>query len=397
MKARFWQVLGVLLLAGLLVWAFLPQATEVELGAITQGRFERAVQEDGKTRLHERYVVSTPLTGRVGRITLRQGDSVARDAVLATVWPVAPTLLDERTRGEQRERIGTMEASVMRATAHVERARAALDQARADLKRSELLAQQGFVSPTQNEAGRITLRLREKELESARQEEHAAQHQLDQSRIAIRQFAPGTASGSQRFWQIRSPVSGKVLRINQQSEGVVQAGTPLMELGDPGRLELVVDILTEDAAQIRPGTPAILSNWGGPDILQAQVRLVEPSAFTKVSALGVEEQRVYAVLDITSPPDKWQALGDGFKVDVRLLVQVEENALKVPVSALFPVGARSALFVTENGRASQYQVEVLARNGVEAWIKTELKPGTPVILYPPTSLTEGARVKSASP
>lgn len=393
MKTKIWTGIGIAIALALLVWAFLPQSIEVELAGVTQGRFERSVQEDGKTRLRERYVVSTPLTGRVARIDLKQGDTIERDALLATLWPVTPNLLDERTRQEQSERIGAMEASVRRASANVERAKAALEQAIADLKRSETLAQQGFVSPTQNETGRLNVRLREKELESARQEEHASRHELDQSRIAIRQFAQGAEGGPQRSWAIKAPIAGKVLKVNQQSEGVVQAGTALIELGNPAQLEVVVDLLTEDAAQVRPGTPATLSNWGGPQTLQARVRLIEPAAFTKVSALGVEEQRVNVVLDITSPPEQWQALGDGFKVDVRILVQVVENALKIPVSALFPLGARSALFVVDGGRARQHEIEVLARNGREAWVKTKLKPGTEVILYPPAALQEGDRVR----
>lgn len=392
MRSKLWIGIVVAAALALLVWALLPRATEVELGTVTQGRFERGVQEDGKTRLRERYVVSTPLTGRVARITLHQGDAVERDGVLATLWPAMPNLLDERARQEQRERIGAMEASLARAGTGVERARAALEQAIADLKRSETLAQQGFISPTQNETGRLTVRLREKELESARQEEHAARHQLDQARIAIRQFIQGGADTGQRSWPIRSPIAGRVMKVHQQSEGMVPAGTPLLELGDPARLEVVVALLTEDAAQIRPGTPATLSNWGGADTLAATVRVLEPAAFTKVSALGVEEQRVHVVLDITAPPEKWQSLGDGYKVDVRLLVQTVEQALKVPVSALFPVGARAALFVLDGGRARQREVDVLARNGSEAWIKSELAPGTPVIIYPPNSLKEGERV-----
>ncbi|MBP6493771.1 MAG: efflux RND transporter periplasmic adaptor subunit [Rhodoferax sp.] len=390
-KKIAWMVGGLIVLA-LLVWAFMPRATEVEVASVTQGRFERSVQEDGKTRLRDRYVVSTPLAGRVARITLRQGDSVERDAMVATLWPLVPALLDERARDQQNAHVGTLEASVSRAKANVGRAMAALDQARAELKRNEALAKEGFVSPNQNETGRLTVRLREQELESARQEESGARHELDQSRIALRQYSSGSTGAQQRAWQIKAPVSGKILKIQQQSEGIVQAGTPLMELGDPSQLEVVVDVLTEDAAQIRPGTPVQLSNWGGPETLEGRVRLIEPAAFTKVSALGVEEQRVNAVIDITSAPDKRATLGDGFKVDVRVLVQVVESAVKVPVSALFPVGARSALFVVEGGRARQREIEVAARNGVEAWVKTGLAPGTPVIVYPPTALKDGARV-----
>lgn len=385
-------VVGLLLLA-LLGWAFMPAPAEVEVATVTQGRFERAVQEDGKTRLRERYVVSTPLTGRVARIALKQGDTVERDGVVATLWPVAPALLDERARAEQAARSGAMEASVARAQANVGRAAAALEQVRAELKRSETLAQKGFVSPNQNETGRINVRLREKELESARQEENAARHELEQSRIALKQFSQATPGGAQRTVEVRSPVSGKVLKMVQQSEGIVTAGTPLMELGDPSRLEVAVDILTEDAAQIKPGTAVQLSNWGGPEVLLGQVRLIEPAAFTKVSALGVEEQRVNAIIDITSPAEQWQTLGDGFKVDVRVLVQVVDKAVKVPVSALFPVGARAGLFVLDGGHARLREVEVAARNGVDAWVKTGLTPGTQVIVYPDTTLTDGDAVK----
>lgn len=390
-KKQLWIAMTALLSALLLVWAFWPQATEVEIGTLSRGPFERAVQEDGKTRLRERYVVSTPLTGRVQRIALKEGDTVARDAVLATLWPIMPGLLDERTRREQDERIGALEAAVRRAGTSAERARAALDQAVADLKRSETLAQQGFVSPTQNETGRLTVRLRQKELDSAQLDEHAAQHELEQARIAIRTFGQGGTG--LRSWAIKSPIAGKVLKINQQSEGLVQAGTPLLELGDPGDLEVVVDLLTEDAAQVRPGTPATLSNWGGPQALQARVRLVEPAAYTKVSALGVEEQRVNVVLDILAPREQWSTLGDGFKADVRIVVQTEKDALKVPVSALFPSGARAALYAVESGRARMHEVEVLARNGSEAWIRSELAPGTEVILFPPSSLKDGERVQ----
>lgn len=384
---------GAAVLAAM-VWAFMPAPAEVEVASVGQGRFERAVQDDGKTRLRERYLVSTPLTGRVARIELKQGDVVTRDAVLASVWPVAPALLDARARSEQQARIGAMEASVARARANVGRSLAALEQARAELKRSETLAQQGYVSPNQNETGRLNVRLREKELESARQEEDATRHELEQSRAALKQFSQTTSEGPQRAFSIKAPVSGKVLKILQQSEGIVSAGTPLMELGDPSQLEVVVDVLTEDAAQIKPGTPVRLMNWGGPEQLNGQVRLVEPAAFTKVSALGVEEQRVNTVIDITSPPESWRALGDGFKVDVRVLVQMVENAVMVPVSALFPVGARSALFIVDAGRVRQQEVEVAARNGVQAWIRTGLQPGTKVVVYPDSALRDGDRVRS---
>lgn len=381
-----------LLLLALLVWAFMPTPAKVEIATVTQGRFERTVQEDGKTRVRDRYLVSTPLTGRVARIQLKQGDTVERAATVATLWPVIPAMLDERSRAEQMARVGALQAAVARTQASVARAAAALEQAQTERQRSEKLAEQGFVSSTQNETGRLTVRLREKELESARQDETVANYEQEQARVALRQFAQTAQNGLQRTFEVKAPVSGKVLKVLQQSEGIVLAGTPLMELGDPTQLEVAVDILTEDAAQIQPSAVVQLSNWGGPEILTGLVRLIEPAAFTKVSALGVEEQRVNAIIDITSPPNKWSTLGDGFKVDVRVLVQVEENAVKVPVSALFPVGAHSALFVLTGGRARLKELDVTARNGTEAWIKSGLTPGTQVIVYPDNKLRNDDRV-----
>ncbi len=393
MKRKAWMAVAAVPAIALLAWAFMPAATEVELAAVTQGRFERAVQEDGKTRLRERYLVSTPLTGRITRLRLKQGDPVQLNDTVALLLPLNPTLLDERTRAELRARTGAVEASVARARANMERAQAALEQSRNELRRSEALTRQGFVSSNQNETGQLNVRLREKELESARQEEDAARHELQQSRIALQQFS-GKTGAPQRAYEIKAPVAGKVVKLLLQSEGMVAGGTALMELGDPSQLEVVVDILTEDAAQITPGTPVRLSNWGGTDVLEGRVRLIEPGAFTKVSALGVEEQRVNAIVDLSSPAPLWRSLGDGFKVDVRVLVQVVENAVMVPVSALFPLGARSGLFVLEQGRARMREIEVAARNGAQAWVRTGLSPGTQVIVYPDSKLKDGDAVRA---
>jgi HlyD family secretion protein len=382
------------LILALVVWAFMPAPKEVEISTVTQGRFERAVQEDGKTRVRDRYVLSTPLTGRLARIQLRQGDAVAVNDSVANLWPAAPALLDERTRAEQVAHTAAMQASVEKSQANAARASAALAQAREELKRSEALAQQGFVSPNQNETGRLNVQLREKEWISAQQEAAVARFTWEQSRIALRQFYDTPQNRGLRSFDIKAPVSAKVLKVLQQSESLVMAGTPVMELGDPTQLEVVVDILTEDATQIQPGTQVQLSNWGGPVVLLGQVRLIEPAAFTKVSALGVEEQRVNAVIDITSPAQQWPTLGDGFKVDVRVLVQVVENAVKVPVSAIFPMGARSGIFVLEEGRARLRDLEVKARNGVEAWVKTNLAVGTQIIVYPDSKLKDKDRVRA---
>jgi HlyD family secretion protein len=392
-KKLIFTALGLLAVA-LLIWALRPAPMDVETALVTRGRFERLVQEDGKTRLRNRYLVSTPLAGHVARITLKQGDAVRKDEVVATLWPVAPALLDERARAEQQARIGGMQAALARAQVNVDRASVALAQAQTELARNDALAKQGFVSANQNETARLAMRLRDRELASARQDELAARFELDQSRVALRQFARPGQGEQPRVYQVTAPVRGRVLKLIQPNEGLLPAGTALMELGTPGELEVEVDILTEDAAQIQPGTPVRMTNWGGSTDLAGRVRLVEPAAFTKVSALGVQEQRVNTIIDISSAPETWAALGDGFKVDVQVLVQVVEDAVLVPVSALFPMGSRSALFAVAQGRAKLQELEVAARNGSHAWVKTGLMPGTQVIVYPDTQLKDGDRVRS---
>lgn len=309
-----------LLVLGLLVWAFKPKPLSVEVASVTQGRFERAVQEYGKTRVRERYIISSPLTGRVDRVLLKQGDSVKQGDIVALLRPMVPAMLDERARDEQAAHVSAMAALLARTVANVGRATAAQQQAQIELTRSEALAQQGFVAPSQNETGRLNLRLRVQELESARQEENAARYELEMAKAARRQFAQTPPNGLQPSFAVKAPVNGNVLKVLQQSEASVLAGTALVELGDAAKLEVVVDILTEDATEVRSGAAVQLLNWGNAQVLTGQVRWVEPAAFTKVSALGVEEQRVNVIIDITAPPVQWRALGDGFKVDVRVLV-----------------------------------------------------------------------------
>lgn len=394
MKRNLWSIIALLVFAAVIGWAFYPKATEVDIARIRTGRFERSIEEDGKTRLRERFVVSAPVAGRLARVSLREGDVVSRGQVVATLWPAAPALLDQRRWLEQREQVAAAEANLKRAQAGKAKADVALAQADADLKRSESLAERGFISTTQVENARLAAQLRRRELDAAHQEENAATHQLAQQRVALRQ-ASGKEPLASRPWTVSSPVAGKVLKLRQQSEAVLAAGTPLVEVGDPSQLEVVVDLLTEDAAQVKPGALATLANWGGQAELQARVRRVEPSAFTKVSALGVEEQRVVVLLDIVTPPAQWPTLGDHFKVEVRIPVQSAEQATLVPVGCLFPRGSRSALFVVEGGRARQKEVELVARNGRDAWIRTDLPSGTAVIAYPAANLGDGDRVRAS--
>lgn len=397
MKKNIAIGIGLVIAVAVLVWAFMPKATEVELGRISVGRFERSVQDEGQLRVRARYQVSAPVTGTLQRINLKQGDLVTRGQVLAILTPITPALLDERTRQTQNERLGAMEANVSRTEANIARAQAALTQAQSELQRSEGLVQQGFMSPNQADTLRMNVQLRRQELASARQEDHAARHNLQEQRLGLQAVTNNASKASSGEWRVLSPVDGRVLKIHLDSEGVVSAGSVLIDVGDPTQLEVRTDLLSEDAAQVHLGAMAELSHWGGSQALQARVRVVEPAAFTKVSALGVAEQRVNVVLDLLSLPTELSTVGDGFKVDVRIVVQAQTQALMAPVSAVFPIGSEWAVFVVEKGRARQQRVKVLARNGREAWLDTDLKPGTEVVVYPPSGLRAGDRLRAVSP
>jgi HlyD family secretion protein len=386
---------GVLLL-GLLAWAFAPRPVEVELAQATLGALETTVDEDARTRLAERYVVSAPLTGRLQRITLREGDAVAAGAVVATLMPVLSPMLDDRTLREQGARVGAAEATVLQARTRIEAAKVALAQAANELRRTEQLAQQGFVAPTKIDGDRLAAQAAQKELDSAVEGEHVAEHGLVLARTALQAVRGGGGAG----FELRAPVAGRVLKVHQTSEATVALGAPLLEIGDTARMEIVAELLTTDALLAKPGSAVRVERWGGPTVLQARVRRVEPAAFTKVSALGVEEQRVNVLIDITSPQPEWAALGDGYRVAVRIVTLSLDKVLRVPVSAVFPLPAaegsagRSAVFVSEGGHARLQPVTVGARNGSQAWIKDGLAAGAQVIVYPPSAVADGVRVKA---
>ncbi|MHB1411621.1 HlyD family efflux transporter periplasmic adaptor subunit [Acidovorax sp. 39-64-12] len=396
---------ALVVLGALLAWAFAPRPLQVEATAVVQGRFEAGIDEDAKTRLRDRFSISAPLAGRLARIALREGDAVQAGDVVARITPAMPALLDERSLREQQARVTAAQANVQRAAVRIERSRVAQAQARNDLRRSEQLAQQGFVAPTRLDSERLALQAAEKDTDAAVQEQQVARAALD---VVQR---PGSAPAGKAF-EVLAPVAGRVLRVAQVSESVVALGTVLVEVGDTAQLEVVAPLLSTDALQVRPGSPVRIERWGGPGVLQGRVRSVEPAAFTKVSALGVEEQRVNVLIDLTSPPAQWAALGDGYRVVARVLTREAPDATLVPVSALFPLpvsdGAasapmadaaapRMAVFVVEGGRARRTPVVLEARGSTHAWVKEGLQAGDQGVVYPPAALTDGARVQLRTP
>lgn len=387
-----------------LLWAFMPKPAIVELAEVTHGQFEQTIDDDGKTRVRERYVVSAPLAGRVQRTKLKAGDSVARGDVVAIMQPAAPPLIDARTERELEERVGATEAALARTRTNLEHVRAELAQNRADAQRTQKLSTQGFVSPAQLEREQLKVTLSAREAEAAEFERQAAEHNLSMARAALTRSRQGWAMGRgsrvEQF-EIRSPVAGRVLRVTQESEAVVALGTALLEIGDAADLEVVIDVLSSDALLIAPGQAVKLERHtvtrnGPDDPLQGRVRRIEPSAFTKVSALGVEEQRVNVIIDLTSPRDEWQSLGDAYRMDARIVVHSSDNALKVPVAALFRDGKDWAVFVAEGGTARKRVIVSTRRGGQEALVDRGLSAGERVIVYPGDAVQDGRRIGANS-
>jgi len=381
-------------LVALVVWALQPQPVQVETARVARGPFEQTVSDDGKTRVRDRYVVSAPLAGRVERIQLKAGDPVQEGQVVAVLTPSMPAFLDARTERELEARVGAAEAQRLRAAAELQKAEAQVAQARSDLERARTLSKGGFVSENALEQARLTLVTAQKGRDAAKFAEHAAIHEVDQARAALVRYraeSAGNITGAR--WEVKSPITGSVLKVVQESEGVVPLGAPLVELADPRSLEAVVDVLSEEGVAVRPGMPARIELGSGVPPLAARVRLIEPAAFTKISALGVEEQRVNVVLDFVEPLDRVQTIGDGFRVDAHIVTLKVEDATKAPVGALFRRGDGWAVFVLESGRAVLRKVNSTRRNGAEAMIEAGLKPGDTVIVYPSDALEDGSRVE----
>ena len=398
-KARTWvgRIVGGVVglsIVGSMVWAFLPKPLPVDQGKTSKGALVVTVDEDGKTRVVERYVISAPLSGTLGRVSLHAGDAIEAGATLAEIVPAAAPLLDDRSRAQLEARLLASEAAVKQAEATAERAKMGRAFSEKELERMKGLVASGALSQQQLEQTELEAKSRGKESESATFAVRVARYELENARAALtRTDAKGDEKkGADKHFVIRSPVKGKVLRVLQESEGIVGAGAPLFEIGDPAAIEVVVDVLTTDAVQIRPGARVVLERWGGHGELLAKVRLIEPSAFTKVSALGVEEQRVNVIVDLEVPAEAHAPLGDGFRVESKIVVFEAKDALKVPAAALFRSAGGWAVFVVEGGKATTKKVKLGRRTGTEAIIEEGLSEGETVILHPSDSVKDGVMV-----
>ena len=373
---------GGLGLVAAIVAGLWPKPPIVETTRVVTGPLRATINEEGKTRIQQRYVVAAPVAGYLRRIPWKVGaDAAANETVLAVIEPLPPALLDLRSRtlAEARRDV---------ALASQARAKEAHRFAASELKRIERLSKDQVVSSQELEAAQSR--------ESAATRELAvAESSLKQAEAELREFsvAPGNAHSAQTPVEVRTPVTGRVLRVFEESARVVNAGTPLLELGNPAELEAVIEVLSRDGAAIAPGTKVELEHWGGAQPLQARVRLVEPAAFTKISALGVEEQRVNVVVDLLTPITERQSLGDNFRVEGRIVVWEENRALKVPSGALFRRGREWAAFVLADEHVGLRVVQTGRTSGSETQIVSGLREGEEVILYPGDRLRDGQRVQ----
>ena len=385
--------IGLGLAAGaLLAWSLLPRAERVEIAEVTRGSMAVTLDEEGETRVRDRFVVSAPVAGRLLRIELEPGDPVvAGETVLAIFRPRDPTPLDPRSRAEAEEEVRALEAELERARHERASRQAELDYARRDCDRTRLLNDRGIISVEQLDTAELAESRAIESLNAASHAVESATHRLASARARLLNLGDPNQRGDAPL-SIRSPIDGVVLRKSHESESVVDAGEPLIEVGDPEDLEIVADYLSRDAVRIRPGMRVRVERWGGEGSLEARVQRVEPSGFTKISALGVEEKRVNVILELVTPAAERAGLADGFRVETRIVVLECEGVVQVPTGSLFRRGEDWAVFAVEEGRASLRPVEVGARMPGRVEIRGGLSEGEQVIVHPGDAISEGVRV-----
>ena len=378
---------------GAMVMAFLPKPVSVDLAAAARAPMRVTVREDGKTQVKHRYIISSPIAGNLLRIDLEPGAPVADEQVLARIVPTIPPLLDARTRAEAGAGLNVALASQRQAAAQAEAARVAHEMAAREAQRYTRLGARNAMSQEAVDRAVYEERARAEDLASAEFAVKVAANQVAMARAALgRMQGPGGQAASTDEIALASPIAGQVLKVFQESATVVAPGQMLIEVGDTHALEVLVDVLTRDAVHIVPGAAVTIERWGGDAPLQAHVRRVEPSAFTRLSALGVEEQRVNVVIELDEPPTVWAALGDGYRVEVAITVWATDDALTVPVSAVFRHGDAWAVYVDQGGLAMLTPVEVGRRNQDRAQILSGLDAGARVVVHPSDRVTHGVEL-----
>lgn len=381
-------ILGILVVLAIVIVAMWPQSIEVDVTTVERGAMEVTVDEEGETRVRDRFVVSAPVSGRLQRIELEPGDPVVRGkTVLARLTPAEAPLIDPRTRAELSAAADAARAAVGQAQAERQRAATTLARARSTLQRQQELAKAGAIALDTLESSETAVRAAEEALRAAEFTVTRTEYESQLARARLQ-----TPSPTGRTVDVVAPVNGVVLKRLRESEAVVPLGEPLLEVGDPQGIEIVADLLSTDAVRVRPGAMVHIDQWGGGEPLEARLRRVEPSGFMKVSALGVEEQRVNVLIDFVDAASAARLLGDNYRVEVRIVVWSADDVVKVPVGSIFRRGNDWAAFVIEEGRARLQPVQLGERNDLVGEVKGGLSAGQMVVLHPPDTLTDGTRI-----
>lgn len=389
---RVLSAAAALTLIAFLVWAFLPRPIEVELAEVALRTLEVSVEEEGEARIREIFTVSASIAGKLQRISLRAGDAVTEgETVVAAIGTTAPVLLDSRSRAVAEATAAAAQAATELARAQLAQAEATRDFTAGDANRATALFQKGAVSKRAHDNAIRDQKTAQAAVASALANLAVREKELESALAVLRPEGPGT--GNRCCSEILAPVSGRVLRVLTQSEQVVQPGTPILEIGDPGNLEIMVDLLSRDAVRVAEGTSATISGWGGA-ALPAVVDRVEPSAVTRISALGIDEQRVTVILRLSGPPEDWRALGHGFRVIARIALWRQDDVLTIPVGALFRDGPDWATYLVRDDRATLQKLTLGERNEDFAQVLDGLQAGDRVILHPSDQVVAGVRVTS---
>lgn len=391
------------LLRKLLLWFFFigliafvanglkPKPVPVELAPVSRGPLTVSIVEEGKTRVRDRYLITAPVSGNMQRVRLKAGDELkAGETLITVIEPATAPLLDARARAQAEARVSAAGAARSQAEQALEVTRTAAQFAKAGWERVKSNLAQGSISVTDRDQIEREALMREREVRAGEFALKVADFDLEQARVALLQLTQPSSQG--QGIEVKSPVNGRVLKVQQESAGLVTAGTALMEVGDPGDLEIESEILSRDAVAIRPGADVWVDQWGGETPLKGRVRRIEPAAFTKVSALGVEEQRVIVLSDLETLPEKAKALGDRYRVEVRVAIWSEDDVLLVPSGALFREGREWKTFVYQAGKASKKAIETGRTDGKMTQVLKGLEAGDEVLMHPPDVVTDGTEV-----
>ena len=377
----------------LLAWGFWPQPVMVEAVAAMRAPLAVSIEEEGRTRVIDRYIVSAPVDGVACRVQLEVGDPVKQGQVLLGITPLESQVLDPRSRAQAKARVSAAESALRAAREEAQAATATQEYAATELERLRPLMEKGLVAREAFNRAETEAKTSAAAKRSADFNVDVASYDLEVARTTL-QYSAATASGipAERV-PVRAPIDGRILKVQHECEGAVRTGEPLLEVGDPTALEIEVDVLSADAVKIKPGMKVLFDRWGGEQPLQGRVRNIEPVGFTKISALGVEEQRVLVISDFTSPGEQWQRLGDGYRVEAQFILWQEDDVLQVPASSLFRYNQGWAVFVIDGNRASRREIKVGQRNGLNAQILAGVETGEMVINHPSDAVEDGRSVK----